>query len=43
MNIQISFIHMEHTKSLDERIQEKSEKLLKLVDTEPSIKWTCYV
>lgn len=43
MSVTISFIHMDHTPALDERIHEKSEKLFKLVNGTPKVKWTCYV
>ena len=43
MKITITFLHLEHTESLDERIREKSQKLKKFFQGEPHIKWTCYV
>lgn len=43
MKVTISFIHMEHTPALDERISEKSEKFSKFFQGDGRIKWTCYV
>lgn len=43
MKITISFQHLEHTPSLDERIREKSEKMKKYFDGNLNIKWNCYV
>lgn len=43
MKVTISFIHMDHTPALDERIHEKSEKFDKFFDGNGHIKWTCYV
>ncbi|MBT7608294.1 MAG: ribosome-associated translation inhibitor RaiA [Bacteriovoracaceae bacterium] len=43
MKVTITFLHLEHTEALDQRIEEKSEKLEKLFESGSSIKWTCYV
>ncbi len=43
MKITVSFHHLEHTPSLDERIQEKSQKLNKYLDGKTHVKWSCYV
>ena len=43
MKVTISFIHMEHTPALDERINEKSSKFEKYFEGDGRIKWTCYV
>ena len=43
MKIQISFKGIEHTPALDERINEKSKKLEKLLEGKTTVKWTCYV
>ncbi len=43
MKITVSFQHLEHTPSLDERIQEKSQKLKKYMEGKIHIKWNCYV
>ncbi len=43
MNLTISFKHLEHTPSLDQKIRSKSEKLEKYFDGKFSVKWTCYV
>ena len=43
MKVTISFIHMEHTPALDERIHEKSSKFEKYFEGDGRIKWTCYV
>lgn len=42
MKITVSFKHLEHTESLDSRIQEKSEKLNKFFDGKVHLKWTCW-
>ena len=41
MKVSISFKHLEHTPSLDSRIQEKSQRLKKYFDGELEAKWTC--
>ena len=43
MKVTIAFKHMEHTPSLDERINEKSNKIAKFLDGKSNLKWTCYV
>lgn len=43
MKVTISFRHLDHTPSLDERIQEKSEKLGKYLGGKSHIKWGCHV
>lgn len=43
MKITVSFQHLEHTPSLDERIQEKSERLKKYMEGKTHAKWNCYV
>ena len=43
MKITTSFLHLEHTEALDEKIQESSAKLEKFFKAEGSIKWSCYV
>lgn len=43
MKIQVSFKGIDHTPALDERINEKSKKLEKLLDGKTTVKWTCYV
>lgn len=43
MKITISFLHLEHTQALDERIREKSLKLAKYFNDKGTMKWNCYV
>lgn len=43
MKLTITFLHLEHTDALDERIREKSQKLKKYFQGGPHLKWTCYV
>ena len=43
MKVTITFRHLEHTPSLDERIQEKSNRLAKFLGGRSHIKWSCYV
>ena len=43
MKIVSSFKHLEHTPSLDEKIQSKSKKLQKYFDGNIEVQWTCYV
>jgi len=43
MKVTITFLHLEHTEALDERIYEKSAKLEKFIDGEINLKWSCYV
>ena len=42
MNVKITFKHLEHTPALDERIQEKSEKLEKFFGGNFNVHWTCW-
>ena len=43
MKLKISFKHLEHTPSLDQRIKEKSEKFEKYFQGNTSVQWTCWV
>lgn len=43
MKITTSFLHLEHTAALDEKIQEASLKLEKYFKSTGVIKWSCYV
>ncbi len=43
MKVTITFRHLEHTPSLDDRINEKSEKLAKYLGGKSHIKWGCSV
>jgi len=43
MKIKISFKHLEHTPSLDQRIHEKSEKFKKYFQGNTVIHWFCWV
>jgi putative sigma-54 modulation protein len=43
MKIYSSFKHLEHTPSLDEKIQEKSHKLEKYFEGNFDVHWTCYI
>jgi putative sigma-54 modulation protein len=43
MKVTISFQHLEHTPSLDERIKEKTTKLSKYMEGKTRAKWNCYV
>lgn len=43
MKITITFLHLDHTESLDQRIKDKSEKLGKYFEAPIHIKWTCSV
>ena len=43
MKVTITFRHLDHTPSLDERIKEKSDKLSKFLGGKSHIKWSCYV
>lgn len=43
MKVTITFLHLDHTESLDERIKEKSEKVGKYFKGRSHIKWTCFV
>ena len=41
MKITTSFLHLEHTAALDEKIQESSAKLEKFFKDKGTIKWSC--
>lgn len=43
MKLKISFKHLKHTPALDQRIQEKSEKLKKYFQGNTSVHWICWV
>lgn len=43
MKITTSFLHLEHTAALDEKVQEASMKLEKFFKDKGTIKWSCYV
>lgn len=43
MKIVSSFKNLEHTPSLDEKIEEKTTKLKKYMDGNFEVQWTCYV
>lgn len=43
MKLKISFKHLDHTPSLDERIKEKSQKLEKYFQGNTNVSWTCWV
>lgn len=43
MKLTISFQNMKHTPSLDERIEEKTNKLERYLEGHYHAKWTCYV
>ena len=43
MKVTISLLHLEHTESIDDRIQEKSQKLAKYFNGDTACKWTCWV
>lgn len=43
MKITTSFLHLEHTPALDEKIQESSLKLEKYFKSNGTVKWSCYV
>ncbi|MBL6988720.1 MAG: ribosome-associated translation inhibitor RaiA [Bacteriovoracaceae bacterium] len=43
MKLKITFKHLEHTPSLDEKIREKSKKLEKYLDSSAVLNWTCFV
>lgn len=43
MKITTSFLHLEHTPALDQKIQETTEKLTKFFKDQGTIKWSCYV
>ncbi len=41
MRVTISFRNIRHTKSIDQKIQEKSEKLAKFLEGKTLVKWAC--
>lgn len=43
MKITTSFLHLEHTPSLDQKIQESSKKLEKYFLDKGNLKWSCFV
>lgn len=43
MKIVSSFKHLEHTPALDEKIQQKSQKLKKFFEGNVEVQWTCFV
>lgn len=43
MKVIISFKHLDHTLALDQKIREKSEHIEKFLETEATLRWTCYV
>lgn len=43
MKITTSFLHLEHTEALDEKIFESSKKLAKFFQDKGVMKWSCYV
>ena len=43
MKVLSSFLHFEHTPSLDEKIKEVSAKMAKFLNDLGTIKWSCYV
>lgn len=43
MKITTSFLHLEHTNALDEKINESSAKLGKFFKDKGTLKWSCYV
>ena len=43
MKLKISFKHLDHTPSLDQRIKEKSEKFEKYFEGNTNIQWFCWV
>ena len=43
MKCTISFKHLEHTESLDQRIHEKTEQFCKYFNDMAEAKWICYV
>ena len=42
MKVTITFRHIKHTKNLDGKIKEKSEKLSKFLEGKTLLKWSCY-
>lgn len=43
MKITTSFLHLEHTQALDEKINESSLRLKKYFNDKGVMKWSCYV
>ncbi len=43
MKITTSFLHLEHTPALDEKISKESERLEKFFKSQGMMKWSCYV
>lgn len=43
MKISSSFLHLDHTPALDQKIQDASEKIAKYFEDKGSVKWFCYV
>jgi putative sigma-54 modulation protein len=43
MKLTISFKHLDHTPALDQRIQEKTEKLTKYFEGNIGVQWVCWV
>jgi putative sigma-54 modulation protein len=43
MKITTSFLHLEHTPALDEKIKKESERLAKFFSDKGTLKWSCYV
>lgn len=43
MKITTSFLHLEHTPALDEKIKKESERLEKFFKSQGAMKWSCYV
>lgn len=43
MKITTSFLHLEHTPALDQKITETTERLTKFFQDKGTIKWSCYV
>jgi putative sigma-54 modulation protein len=43
MKLKISFKHLDHTPSLDQRIQEKSQHFAKYFQGNTNVQWTCWV
>jgi putative sigma-54 modulation protein len=41
MRVTISFRNIRHTKTIDQKIQEKSEKLAKFLEGKSFVKWAC--
>jgi len=43
MKVTISLLHLDHTESIDDKIQKKSAKLSKYFNGKTNCKWTCWV